>query len=96
MSPVQPEFADPRSIGKIVASGGRVELNCSTRAHVYPPATLEWMKRDISGVIRLGVQERYSVSQARLEDSGEYICIATNKYAWAFATKSIFLKVYGK
>ena len=42
------------------------------------------------------MRERYVASTARVENSGEYICIATNKYAWASAKKSIFVKVYGE
>ena len=91
---VQPEFADPRPTDYIAAVGERVKLNCSVRRDVYPFASVVWSKQ--KGNLHVG--ETYTIERAAVEDSGTYICTATNNPGKPFGSrsKSVVLYVYGK
>ena len=97
---VQPEFVDPHLTDYIAAEGERVDLDCSIRPSVFPPALVKWQKREGSALKILGTAagEKYTIEKAQMNDSGMYICKVTNDRHKSLATRSkyVILYVYGK
>jgi hypothetical protein len=76
--------------------GERVELNCSVRPDIYPPASVVWWKQKGNSQTRLHVGEKYTIQRAAMEDSGTYTCTATNNPGKSFGSRSkkVILHVY--
>ena len=95
---VQPEFVDSHETDYIAAVGERVDLDCSTRPNVYPSASVVWKKQE-GGILKtMGTGEKLTIEKTGLNDSGTYICKATNNQKKPLGTRSkhVVLYVYGK
>lgn len=92
---VQPTFVDHHQADYIAALGERVSLDCSVSRNVYPSALVTWYRHDGTAV---NTGQRYIISNARLSDSGTYVCIATNSPLRRLGTqgKLVVLRVYGE
>jgi hypothetical protein len=93
---VQPNFIARHQTDYLAKVGQSLDMDCSVEANVYPPALVEWEKQVGEILRKVGTGEKLTIKKVGLNDSGTYICKATNMQDKPFATrlKHVALYVY--
>ena len=66
-------------MNQTVREGEKLELTCTVKGRQSIPTYVAWLK-DGRVLQNDTVKQNYTVSKVRVEDAGEYACLASNNY----------------